>query len=629
MMRLLIAITVCLCASSSGFADDAERGIGKIFADAPLTSLDSKTQKLADVKGAKATVVVFYSFDCPVAASYAPALNDLAKSGNERGVALIAVCPTQESAESLKKSTAENKFTFPVFRDADAKAADALKAEMTPEAFVFDGDLKLRYRGRIDDGYAARLKKNARTTSFDLKDAVDAVLAGKPIATRVTTAIGCAIERSSKSTTAGPVTYHQNVAPILRQHCQSCHQPGGVGPFSLLTYLQAKRWADDIKEFTNSRQMPPWMPQGGVPLRGERKLSEQDIKTLSAWADAGAPEGIAGKTEEPEKASEGWRLGKPDLILTVAEPFQIGPIGRDVFRVFVMPTELTEDKWVIGYDVKPGNTRIVHHTLNFFDATGTGRDLERKAQEKADPLAGDRGPGYAVGMGVGFIRPFSATDKPKFGGIGGWAPGQAPQFLPEGAGWYLPAHSDFLLQVHYHRDGKTETDRTQVGLYFAKQPVKQPWQTVVANGLRAFEFIPANNANFVGKGAVTLQNDAVLHSVLPHMHLIGKSVKVTMTPPDSPPQVLVDIPHWDYNWQETYWFKEPIHAAAGTRLEIEAVYDNSTANPNNPNAPPKAVRRGEQTDNEMLFAFIGATSTTTPWERVRFRPTVADNKADK
>jgi hypothetical protein len=286
--------------------------------------------------------------------------------------------------------------------------------------------------------------------------------------------------------------------------------------------------------------------------------------------------------------------------------------------VFVMPTGLTEDRWVVGYDVKPGNTKIVHHTLNFFDATGSGRDLERKAQEKTDPLAGDRGPGYTVGMGVGFLRPFSA-DKPKFGGLGGWAPGQVPQFVPDGAGWYLPANSDFLLQVHYHRNGKTETDRTQVGLYFAKKPVKQPWQTIVASGLGAFGVIPPGDANYVAKGAVTLQNDAVLHSVLPHMHLLGKSVKVTITPPDGQPQLLVDIPAWDYNWQETYWFKEPIRAVAGTKLEIEAVYDNSTANPNNPNAPPKPVRRGEQTDNEMLFAFIGATSTTQPWERVRFR----------
>ncbi len=628
-MRCSIALTLALVSSGFAVADDADRGIGKAFSDVPLVALDGAGTKLTSVKGAKATVVVFYSFECPVATSYAPVLIDLAKANKDRGVAMLVVCPSQDSAVSLKNSAAEYKFTFPVYRDADVKTADALKAETTPEAFVFDADLKLRYRGRIDDGYAARLKKNARTTSNDLQDAVEATLSGKPLTTLVTTAIGCPIDRPTKTVTNESVTYHRDVAPILRQHCQSCHQPGEVGPFSLLNYQQAKRWADDIKVYTQSKQMPPWMPQGGVAMRGERKLSDQDISTLAKWADAGAPEGVATQAAEPAKATEGWRLGKPDLILSVAEPFQIGPIGRDVFRVFVLPTELTEDQWVVGYDVKPGNTKIVHHTLNFFDATGTGRDLERKAQAKQNPLAGDRGPGYTVGMGVGFIRPFSTTGKPKFGGLGGWAPGQVPQFVPDGAGWYLPAGSDLLLQVHYHRNGKTETDRTQIGLYFAKKPVKQPWQTVVASGLGAFGVIPAGEANHVAKGAVTLQNDAILHSVLPHMHLLGKSVKVTMTPPDGKPQVLVEIPAWDYNWQETYWFKEPIRAFAGTKLEIEAVFDNSTANPNNPNAPPKSVRRGEQTDNEMLFAFIGATSTTEPWERVRFRAAAPSNQPGK
>ena len=157
-------------------------------------------------------------------------------------------------------------------------------------------------------------------------------------------------------------------------------------------------------------------------------------------------------------------------------------------------------------------------------------------------------------------------------------------------------------------------------------PVNQLFVHRTAAG---FGVIPAGDAHYVTKGAVVLQNDATLHSVLPHMHLIGKSVKVTMTPPDGQPQVLVDIPCWEYNWQETYWFKEPIHAKAGTKLEIEAVYDNSTANPNNPNAPPKPIRRGEQTDNEMLFAFFGATSTTTPWERVRWRPAALNKQSEK
>jgi len=261
----------------------------------------------------------------------------------------------------------------------------------------------------------------------------------------------------------------------------------------------------------------------------------------------------------------------------------------------------------------------VHHTLNFFDTTGRARELEAREHERGrDPDAKDYGPGYSVAMGVGFVpTPVTPGEMPKFGGMGGWAPGQAPQFLPEGCGWFLPKGSDIIIQTHYHRDGRAQNDRTQIGLYFAKQPVNQPWQTVVVNGLRGLAVIPAGKSDYVAKGAVWLNNDAVIHSVMPHMHLIGKQIKVTMTPPGGEPQVLVEIPHWDYNWQETYWFKDEIHAKAGTKLEIEAVYDNSATNPNNPRNPPAPVFVGEQTTNEMLFGFLGVTSTKTPWERVR------------
>ena len=180
-------------------------------------------------------------------------------------------------------------------------------------------------------------------------------------------------------------------------------------------------------------------------------------------------------------------------------------------------------------------------------------------------------------------------------------------------GWLLPKGADFLIQTHYHRNGQPARDRTQVGLYFAKGPIEQPWQTIVVNGMKPTERIRAGETDHLAKGAVYLHTDAVLHNVLPHMHLLGKRTKVTMTPPHGQPVVLVEIPAWDYKWQETYSFKEPIHAKAGTKLEIEAVFDNSASNPNNPSNPPKDVTVGEQTTNEMLFGFFGATSTKTPW----------------
>jgi hypothetical protein len=268
--------------------------------------------------------------------------------------------------------------------------------------------------------------------------------------------------------------------------------------------------------------------------------------------------------------------------------------------------------------VKPGNPRIVHHTLHFFDTTGQGRALEKKQLEKDKGKIVDRGPGYTVSMGVGFVASVGKPDEtPKFGWIGGWAPGQAPQFVPDGAGWLLSKDSDFLIQTHYHRNGQFATDRTQVGLYFAKGPVDQPWQGIIVNGLKAWEKIPAGKADYQARGVLYLHTDAVLHNVLPHMHLLGKSVVVTMTPPGGQPVVLVDIPAWDYRWQETYWFKEPIIAKAGTKLEVRAVFDNSAANPNNPTKPPRDVSYGEETTDEMLFVFFGVTSTEKPSQLVK------------
>ncbi|MDB5308409.1 MAG: thiol-disulfide oxidoreductase, partial [Gemmataceae bacterium] len=526
---------------------------------------------------------------------------------------------TDDPPAAVAKWVAEYKIGVPVYLDPKRAAVAAVGAKVTPEAAVLDAEGVLRYRGRIDDGYSARLKKNPAVTSFDLKDALAAVLAGKPVRTPTTTAVGCPIDTDTASVVKGEVTYHKDVAPILQKHCQGCHRPGEVGPFPLTTYKQARRWAADIKTFTASREMPPWMPAAGLRMRGERKLAEGEISTLAKWEEAGCPEGDAGDAPPPVQYPDGWRLGKPDLVLSPSEDFHLGPTGKDVFRCFVMPTGLAEHQWVVGYDVRPGNPRVVHHTLHFFDGTGQGRELERKQQLKEKGTdAADRGPGYPVSMGVGFaVAPTTRGDVPRFGGVGGWAPGQVPHFLPTGAGWRLPKGSDFLIQAHYHRDGKPGTDRTQVGLYFAKGPIDQPWQTIVVDGMKPGETIPAGETAHVSRGALYLRTDAILHSVLPHMHLLGRRVKVTMTPPGGKPVVLVEIPAWDYRWQETYWFREPVAAAAGTRLEIEAVFDNSVGNPNNPTNPPREVKVGEQTTDEMLFGFIGATSTKTPWEKIR------------
>ncbi len=622
MSRTILAIMALALAPVAVAADTKpETVIGTKAPAVTLPSLDGTATAFDAVKGKAATVVVFVSFECPVSNSYVAGLNELAKTHAAKGVAVVFIAPTDDTREAVAKSAAGFKLTVPVLHDAKREFAAALQAKVTPEVFVLDGGNVVRYRGRIDDGYSARLKRNPTITSHDMADALAAVLAGKPVANAETKAIGCEITYSEIAPqTAGPITFHRDVAPILNAHCVVCHREGELGPFPLSTFKQARRWATDIKEFTGNKQMPPWSATGGVTMKGERKLTAKEIATLAAWADANTPEGdIKDAPKPPDFGTDGWRHGKPDLILSADNDFRIAGHGNDMFRVFVAPTGLTEDRWIVGYDVKPGNPRVVHHTLHYFDTTGQARDLERKQQEQErGKLLLDGGPGYTVGMGVGFVPPANkAGESPKFGGIGGWAPGQMPQFVPQGAGWQLPKGADFLIQTHYHRNGQFATDRTRVGLYFAKGPIEQPWQTLIINGLKAWDKIPAGAASHPARGAIYLHADAVLHNVLPHMHLLGKSVKILMTPPGGKETVLLDIPAWDYRWQETYWFKEPIAVRAGTKLEVRATFDNSATNSNNPTQPPRDVGYGEETTDEMLFVFFGATSGAKPSKPIK------------
>ncbi len=611
---LLIAVAACLAADMARAGDEPGGAkLGTKIADVTFKDAAGKPSALYDRAGKKAVVVIVLSFDCPNSTDYSPTLADLARSYADKGVAFLGVCVgDDEDAASVARKAGEYKLGFPVYRDDKGAAVEALKAGHTPEAFVLDHNFVLRYRGRIDDAYSARLKKSRAVTRHDLKDALDEVLAGKPVSRPLTQAVGCPVHAARDVKTDGRVTYYRDVLPILQENCQACHRPGEVGPFALMTYRQAVSWAADIKDYTKSRQMPPWKIVEGVPFHNERRLSDRDVATLAAWADNGTPAGDPKDAPKPKEFVDGWMLGKPDLVLQPKEEFVLGPGGRDLFRCYVLPTNLSEDKYVVALEVKPTNPRVVHHTLNYIDSLGRGRKLEEGAQEAEKdrkPDEYDRGPGYSSAMGVGFVPN---------GGLSGWAPGQLARRLPEGYGWHLPRGSDVIMQVHYHRDGRVEKDRTQVGLYFAKETA----------GMRRFKGgviqghfpkvgllpgiagtgVPAGDAHCRVTGHVDVQEDCTLHSIMPHMHLTGKEIKVTLQPASGERRTLLAIKDWDYNWQETYFLKEPLKLKAGDRLEVEAVYDNSDKNPNNPNDPPRTVFVGEQTTNEMCFVFLGATS---------------------
>lgn len=385
-------------------------------------------------------------------------------------------------------------------------------------------------------------------------------------------------------------TYAESVAPILNKNCVECHHPGEVAPFSLVGYDNAKKWARMSAEVTHSRLMPPWKaaPDFG-DFKGVRRLSEQDIQTIQDWAKAGAPRGNAKKEPKAPTFPDGWTLGKPDMVLSAEKPYTLGAEGNDVYRNFVIPMNAKEDTWISAMDVRAGNKKIVHHVIVFIDGHKVGRKLEARTK--------DGMPGYDTFGGVGFVPQ---------GSLGGWAPGLRPAFAPEGTAMCIPAGSDLVLQVHYHKDGKSETDLTKIALYKAKGPIKKEmdmfWWFKFGINLPPGE--KAHPESIVHK----IPEDVTVYGMMPHMHLLGKSMKAVAILPDGTEKPLIKIDDWDFNWQMSYVYKNPLKLPKGTQIKIDAIYDNSADNPRNPNNPPKRVTWGEQTTDEMFLLLAGYTS---------------------
>lgn len=409
----------------------------------------------------------------------------------------------------------------------------------------------------------------------------------------------------------GTPTYHGDVERILQQHCQSCHRPGQIGPFPLLTYEQARKRAMDLARVVEARAMPPWpaSTQEGGPFRGVRGLSEQEVATLRAWAKARAPEGDRTLAPPPRKWDSVWPLGRPDVVLSMPEPYALAGDGDDQSRVFVIPTGLSEGKWIAALDYRPGNPRVVHHVVAGVDTKRLARLLDR-----ADPQ-----PGYQMFGGFGVVPTRT---------LGGWSPGKLPLRAPDGTASYLPANADILLQVYYQKSGKPESDASVLGLYFAKAPVEKALRElrVTPSGPGAPNapplLIPAGKSNHEVTGGLKIDRDLHLLSVTPHMHWLGKDIRLRATRPDGKTQTLIRIDRWDFHWHGAYEFATPVALPKGTKVEMIAHFDNSAGNPFNPRNPPVDVRWGERTNDEMCVVGMSVTydderrSEPTP-DRVR------------
>ncbi len=393
-----------------------------------------------------------------------------------------------------------------------------------------------------------------------------------------------AVTAEAEPEAAPPPTFSKDVAPILQRKCQNCHRAGHAGPFPLETYEHARRRASDLAFVAEARSMPPWQPEPeiGPKLKHDLSLNSKEIATLIAWAEADAPQGDPADMPTPPKFAEGWKLGTPDLILEAAEDFRIGAAAPETYHCFVLPTNLQRDAFVSAIEYRPSNPRVVHHITSFVDMTGVARK-----REKTEP-------------GVGYTS-FNGPGIPFFDVLGFWATGHEPVLLPEGVGIKLPRQSDIILQIHYMPTGKPEVDRTQVGIYFSRTPVKQALHW---NGPQNRQFhIPAGESEVEIEASWYVPVDLEALAISPHMHLLGRDVRMTLTHANGESRDLISIPNWDPAWQSMYQFEKPIALPAGSTLKVVAHFDNS-AHPRNPNQPPKLVKWGHNSDDEMLDGFV-------------------------
>jgi peroxiredoxin len=562
-------VLTCLAGAVHG-AGPEKKTVGDFTLSDPR---DGKEVRFSALKDRKAIVVVFLGTQCPINNAFLPELARIHKEFAPRGVQLIGInSNAQDRAAAVAEHARKHELPFPVLKDSDNKVADRFGAERTPEAFVLDPAGKILYRGRIDDQFGIGYQRAGLPTRRDLVSAIEEVLAGKPVSVASTPIAGCRIGRVVEPKNEGAITYTKHIAPILQKNCQECHRPGHIGPMSLVDYKHVLAWSDTIKEVVADRRMPPWYanPKHGK-FRNDRRLSDEDRKTLLAWLANGTPKGDDRDLPPPVKYPEGWVIGEPDVVIKMPKPFDVPEKGIVPYQYIMVDPGFKEDKWVVRAEAKPGAAAVVHHIVVFVIPPGEFYNPDNPGQT-----------------------------------LCGMAPGEMPLKLRDGLGKKIPARSRLLLQIHYTPNGKAQRDQSSIGLIFAKEP---PKHQVLTKPIYNLSFItrkiriPAGADNFKMEADFVLDRDSHVLAFMPHMHLRGKSFRYEAIYPDGKTEVLLDVPRYNFNWQSAYALTEPKAMPKGTRIHCTAYFDNSSKNPHNPD-PTQDVYWGDQTWQEMLVGWM-------------------------
>jgi hypothetical protein len=433
----------------------------------------------------------------------------------------------------------------------------------------------------------------------------------------------CAIARVQAQGSSGAQTtptFSKDVAPILYKNCTNCHRPGEIGPMSLLSYQDARPWAKSIATRVAAGTMPPWHAD---PTYGEfsndRRLSEKDRAVILAWASQGAPEGNPQDLPSAPQYTDGWQLGKPDAVFAMGEDYPVPPSGTIEYKYFEVPTNFTEDKFVQAFEVRPGDRSVVHHVIVFArqppKPAPAGEAKQGEAKPKPKPPI-EFAPGMDIPKDeeVAAAKRAPANDRPEPKGnpgafVAAFAPGQAVRVYQEGTAIRIPAGATLIFQMHYTASGKATTDRTKIGMTFAKAKPRQ--EVIVAALLNGNFTLPAGSPDTRVDAQMTLNRDMTVWSILPHTHVRGKRWQVAATYPDGHTEMLLAVPRYDFNWQTDYVYKQPLKLPAGTKVTTSAWYDNSAANKSNPD-PTADVHWGDQTWQEMQFTAFAFTIDPQP-----------------
>lgn len=524
---------------------------------------------LSDYADRDAVVVVFLGTECPLAKLYGSRLAELAGEYDPERVAFVGIdANRQDSLTELAAYGRRSGIEFPLLKDNRAEAAQMLGATRTPEAFVLDRTGEVRYRGRIDDQYDVGVVRDEPSRRY-LREAIDAVLAGKPAPTPQTQAVGCVIGRPREPDAHSAVTYSEHVAPILEKHCVECHRDGEIAPFVLRGYDEVAGWADTIAEVVRDRRMPPWHadPEFGH-FANERLMTAAEKQSLYDWAAAGAPEGDPADLPAEREFTEGWRLPRePDVVVPMRdEPYRVAAQGVIEYQYFAADPGFTEDTWIQAADIVPGDRSVVHHVIVFISP-----------------------PADQAQRGLGWLAAY--------------VPGQSSMTLPQGQARLVPAGSKFIFQMHYTPTGKEADDLTKMGLVLADPKDVTEEVVTLATANAKFEIPPGADDYPVAAERGWFPAGATLVGLAPHMHYRGKSFRMTGVWPDGRREVLLDVPNYDFNWQTNYKLAQPMKLPEGFRVESEATFDNSENNPFNPD-PSAAVRWGDQSFQEMMVGFF-------------------------